>query len=78
MTPFSEIIHKDTFTRDDIIRMLTCTGDEINELFARSAKVKEENVGNVVYFRGLIEFSNICSKNCYYCGIRKGNRHVKR
>lgn len=78
MTPFSEIIHKDTFTRDDIIRMLTCAGDEINELFARSAKVKEENVGNVVYFRGLIEFSNICSKNCYYCGIRKGNRHVKR
>ncbi len=35
-------------------------------------------VGNKVYFRGLIEFSNICAKNCLYCGIRKGNEKVIR
>ena len=33
---------------------------------------------NKVYLRGLIEFSNICRKNCYYCGIRCDNRSVER
>lgn len=33
---------------------------------------------NHVYIRGLIEFTNICRNNCYYCGIRKGNRSVPR
>jgi len=31
-----------------------------------------------VYLRGLIEFSNICRKNCYYCGIRRENKAVNR
>jgi biotin synthase len=35
-------------------------------------------VGNKVYFRGLIELSNICGKDCYYCGIRKSNPKVAR
>lgn len=34
--------------------------------------------GNKVYYRGLIEFSNICIKDCNYCGIRKSNAHVVR
>ena len=76
MIPFSKILIKDNFTREDIIRLLTSENEDRSALFARSAKVKEENVGNVVYFRGLIEFSNICGKNCLYCGIRKGNKNV--
>lgn len=36
--------------------------------------VKKEETGPVVYFRGLIEFSNVCTKNCLYCGIRRDNR----
>ena len=31
-----------------------------------------------VYFRGIIEFSNFCEKDCYYCGIRKSNHKVER
>jgi biotin synthase len=34
--------------------------------------------GPQVYYRGLLEFSNICSCNCYYCGIRVGNTSVHR
>jgi biotin synthase len=78
MIPFSKILIKDNFTREDIIRLLTSENEDRSALFARSAKVKEENVGNVVYFRGLIEFSNICGKNCLYCGIRKGNKNANR
>ena len=47
-------------------------------LFQKSAEIKEKYVGNIVYFRGLIEFSNICGKSCYYCGIRNGNKNLKR
>ena len=34
--------------------------------------------GNTVHLRGLIELSNICEKDCYYCGIRKSNSNVHR
>jgi len=65
-------------TAEAIIQALESEGEERLSLFAQAAKVKEQHVGNVVYFRGLIEYSNICAKNCYYCGIRRGNRMVKR
>lgn len=47
-------------------------------LFKEAYKVKLANIGNKAYFRGIIEFSNICTKNCYYCGIRKDNKNVNR
>lgn len=34
--------------------------------------------GNKIYTRGLIEISNFCKNNCYYCGIRRDNKEVKR
>ncbi|MCB6288798.1 [FeFe] hydrogenase H-cluster radical SAM maturase HydE, partial [[Clostridium] scindens] len=34
--------------------------------------------GNKVYTRGLIEFSNYCRNDCYYCGIRRSNSHAQR
>lgn len=74
----SEILNKKELLREDIIFLLGTTGDEKQELFRKSAEIKQEYVGNNVYFRGLVEFSNICGKNCYYCGIRKDNVHVER
>ncbi len=61
-----------------MITMLSAEGEFRKQLFRRAEQVKLEHVGNKVYFRGLIEFSNICSKDCYYCGIRKGNKKVAR
>lgn len=72
------ILEKTYFEKEDIIRLLQANEKETKELFAFSTEVKEKTVGNTVYFRGLIEFSNICEKNCYYCGIRAGNRNVER
>lgn len=48
------------------------------QLFKQAALIKGKAVGNKVYFRGLIEFSNICAKDCYYCGIRRSNRNNDR
>lgn len=41
-------------------------------------KIRRENYGDDVYVRGLIEFSNYCKNDCYYCGIRKGNHKAER
>lgn len=39
----------------------------------QAAETKNLYVGNKVYFRGLIEYSNRCKKDCYYCGVRASN-----
>lgn len=54
--------------------------DEESYLFMRELAVKERKkyYGNKIFIRGLIEVSNICKKDCYYCGIRKSNRKVDR
>lgn len=41
-------------------------------------KIRRKNYGDEVYVRGLIEFSNYCKNDCYYCGIRKGNHKAER
>lgn len=50
----------------------------ISRLFDEAYRTKVENVGESVYLRGLIEISNICRKNCLYCGIRSDNSAVVR
>lgn len=50
----------------------------LRELYDRAYRVKLQYIGPRVSIRGLIEVSNICAKNCFYCGIRRGNRLVKR
>lgn len=47
-------------------------------LFRQAREVREEHYGRDVYIRGLIEFTNICKNDCYYCGIRKSNSHAER
>ena len=73
-----EILDKEEFTRENIVALLEAVGEDKTLLFKRSAEIKEKYIGNKVWFRGLIEFSNICSKDCLYCGIRKGNANQVR
>jgi biotin synthase len=78
MNQIEEILSKDELTKQDIMLLLQCDQQEKNILYTKAAKIKKEHVGDVVYFRGLIEMSNICRKNCFYCGIRIGNTYIKR
>ena len=68
-----EILNKPELTRDDIVFLLGLKGEEEKVLFRHAGRVKQETIGNKVYLRGLIEMSNVCSKDCLYCGIRKSN-----
>ncbi len=47
-------------------------------LFKEADRVRKENVGDEVHLRGLIEFSNICKRQCKYCGLRSENREIER
>ena len=60
----------------ELVELLTWPDAE--ELFSAAYAVKCREIGRVVSFRGLVEFGNVCEKNCYYCGIRKGNGKVHR
>lgn len=64
---------------DEIETLLGLTDKEqIKQLFEAAYRVKVANVGKKAWFRGIVEFSNICTKDCYYCGIRKSNKDAER
>jgi biotin synthase len=73
-----EILETEDFSRENLVSLLQSKGEDRTLLFRRSAEIKEKYIGKKVWFRGLIEFSNICGKDCLYCGIRKGNRNLER
>jgi biotin synthase len=74
----SEILEQRDFSKSDLISLLSANEQERQLIFAKSSDVKLAHVGNKVYYRGLIEFSNLCGKNCFYCGIRAGNTKTHR
>ncbi|HPF93804.1 MAG TPA: [FeFe] hydrogenase H-cluster radical SAM maturase HydE, partial [Tenuifilaceae bacterium] len=78
MNTIDGILSKSELTKEDIILLLQTNTDDRNKLYAKAAEVKEKYVGRKVYFRGLIEMSNICRKNCFYCGIRASNTNTER
>ena len=47
-------------------------------LYERARAVQNEAYGKAVFLRGLIEFTNICRNDCYYCGIRRSNQKAER
>ena len=76
---FAKIDSGAPLVKADLKAMLALSdGEESQALFDRAYKVKLEHVGNKVYFRGLIEISNVCEKNCLYCGIRRDNKETTR
>lgn len=64
--------------KEDLVTLLQAEGAEKQKLFEKAYEIKLAELGNKVHFRGLVEFSNICGKDCYYCGIRKSNRGIHR
>lgn len=64
-------------SREEIVYLLT--SPECQEALGQAAdRVRQAFVGNEVHLRALIEFSNICSQNCMYCGIRRDNARAER
>jgi biotin synthase len=73
-----EILQKDVLEKTDLVHLLNADEEGRKLIFEKAAEVKAQYVGNKVYYRGLIEYSNLCGKNCFYCGIRAGNKNTHR
>ena len=64
--------------RKEIIQLLSLPAKYSPELFSATDKVRKEQVGDEIFLRGIVEFSNHCERNCLYCGLRKGNSKLSR
>ena len=61
--------------RDEFRTLLLSDGDILHQQ-ARAAR--EKIFDNKIYVRGLIEFTNYCKQDCYYCGLRRSNKNARR
>lgn len=66
-------------TREEFAALLDARDEALlQELQEQAVQVRQQHFGNQVYIRGLIEFTNYCRNDCYYCGIRRSNRQAQR
>lgn len=73
-----KIIEKENLSKADLSYLIGLEGNNQDFYLKEIGKRYINTLGNKVYFRGLVEFSNYCTKDCYYCGIRKSNTHSER
>jgi biotin synthase len=75
----NSIIEAPDISPEDIVFLLSLK-DKGDVGFLRNAAddLTTSVLGNKVYYKGIVEFSNICVNNCFYCGIRKNNKVTDR
>jgi biotin synthase len=74
----ASVLDRKDHDRSDILEMLQCSEEDAHQLYRKAAAVRNRSVGKQVFLRGLIEYSNICGKNCLYCGVRRDNQKIER
>lgn len=75
----SDVLSQKEFSDEDIVFLLGLTSEEDCKALQEEAyKRTTDLMGDRVYYRGLIEVSNVCTVDCRYCGIRKDNHTVHR
>jgi biotin synthase len=79
MTKIERILAKDRPDPEDLAVLLGAEAPkDMEALLSAAHAVKFREVGPTVYLRGLFELSNLCTKDCLYCGIRRSNNKVQR
>lgn len=78
-TLIDELAHTHTLSTDNLLLLLEKRTPELSEyLFAKARSISNQHFSNKIYTRGLIEFTNYCKNDCYYCGIRKSSTSCMR
>lgn len=68
-----------TLSKAEWIRLFqNFTPSDADYLYERARKIQLQHYGNQIFIRGLIEFTNYCKNDCYYCGIRRSNQKAQR
>ena len=80
MAVIDKFVDSHHLSGEEYTELLQCWKEkEIAERLREEAiKLRKQYYGEKVFTRGLIEFTNYCKNNCYYCGIRNGNCHADR
>ena len=66
-------------SKDEWISLIEGRNESLAEyIFEKARSFQHEYYGNDIYVRGLIEFTNYCKNDCYYCGIRRSNKKADR
>lgn len=80
MNIVEKFIKNHELTKDEYCELLKYSADQSvsDRLSEEAVRIRKKHYGNKVYTRGLIEFTNYCKNNCYYCGIRLDNNHATR
>ena len=75
-----ETLYKDqTLEKEELVFLLEHRDEETASCLGELARKEAQKIyGNKVFPRGLIEFTNYCKNNCYYCGIQASNRNISR
>lgn len=75
----NEVREKQNITVEQLRILLgNASEEELNFLYGQAREVADKVYGKKVFKRGLIEFTNYCKNDCYYCGIRRSNNCVER
>ena len=80
MNAAQKLIREHNLTWEEFAELIKMADDpQVDALLAEEAvRIRKEVYGTDVYTRGLIEFTNYCKNDCYYCGIRRSNPNAKR
>ncbi|MFZ2642364.1 MAG: radical SAM protein [Verrucomicrobiia bacterium] len=62
----------------EIVNMLKARGKDQEALFALARRTRAQWFGDSAFLRGVVEISNVCKQNCFYCGMRRDNRQMTR
>lgn len=74
-----KLIKEHCLSKEEYVELLdNYTEETMKQLQVEADRLRRQYYGDKVFTRGLIEFTNYCKNNCYYCGIRLDNKNVSR
>ncbi|MEW9094325.1 MAG: [FeFe] hydrogenase H-cluster radical SAM maturase HydE [Clostridiaceae bacterium] len=74
-----KLYRNNNLSKEELVYIIENIDEESKEyLIEKANETRHKYYSNKVFLRGLIEFTNYCKNDCYYCGIRKSNSNVAR
>ena len=75
-----DFLENQNLKKDEFVKLIQAykNPEAVEALKTRAVELRKKYYGDQVFTRGLIEFTNYCKNDCYYCGIRKSNRNADR
>lgn len=75
-----DFLENQNLKKDEFVELILAYKDPeaVEALKTRAVELRKKYYGDQVFTRGLIEFTNYCKNDCYYCGIRRSNQNAQR